>query len=80
MHDRVRLQDEVKDQRIQLAEKKARVETKKDIVKRKRQQEDQIAQLKQQLAECEEDFAEHKRVRSVSSEGLLRTLTVACPS
>lgn len=52
--------DEVKDQKIQLAEKKARVEAKQDVVKRKRQQENQIAELEQQMVECEEDFEENK--------------------
>lgn len=61
---RARVQDEVKDQKIQLAEKKARVDAKKDILKRKRQQESQIAELQQQLVECAEDFDENKRVRS----------------
>lgn len=60
----VRLQDEVKDQKIQLAEKKARVETKNDILKRKRRQENQIAELQAQMVEYEEDFAENQRVRS----------------
>lgn len=70
------LQDEVKDQKIQLAEKKARVEAKKDILKRKRQQEMKIAELQQQLVECEEDFAENRRVRSVGcGNRLLHMLT-----
>ena len=55
--------DEVKDQKIQLAEKKARVDAKQDILKRKRQQETQIAELKQQLVESGEDFEDAKRVR-----------------
>lgn len=76
---RVRLQDEVKDQKIQLAEKKARVEAKKDILKRKRQQEDQIAELQQQLVECEEDSAENKRVRSACCRDKpLLLLTALC--
>ena len=65
--------DEVKDQKIQLAEKKARVDAKQDILKRKRQQETQIAELKQQLVESGEDFEDAKRVRPPPSpQPLLR--------
>jgi hypothetical protein len=73
------LQDEVKDQKIQLAEKKARVEAKQDILKRKRQQENQIAELQQHLVECEEDFAENKRVclDCVAAPGNFGVLTAA---
>ena len=73
------LQDEVKDQKIQLAEKKARVEAKKDILKRKRQQEMKIAELQQQLVEVEEDFAENRRVRSGGcGNRVLHMLTALC--
>jgi hypothetical protein len=74
-----RLQDEVKDQKIQLAEKKARVEAKKDILKRKRQQETQIAQLQQQLVECADEFDENKRVCSACcGKRPLHMLTALC--
>eukprot|EP01043_Picozoa_sp_COSAG02_P007124 COSAG02_NODE_209_length_28965_cov_18.680143_27_plen_83_part_00 len=76
---RARLQDEVKDQKIQLAEKKARVEAKKDILKRKRQQENLIAELTQLQQQCVDEFAENKRVRSACcGKRPLHILTALC--